>query len=276
MPKQTFLCSFDKKTFAFFMPVITHRLTIHLILHWLSILYILAQGPGKQSLSSIPSPKQWSPNLSGIGLEQFLWRRWIPTSHVTEQVSHWPHVLQPPWTKKGIRLVDWICQCLIYFQLSVYHVKLICSCPFLKQEKDLGKRAIVKAIRKPWRKKIFIFNYYLTHSFLVFFSQVLILEIWRKSLSCPKKTIQWSFENILVLIWILKVQQLVPGQSGLLQILNSSSFPVQFKPPLEGAGFVHDLFLNWVPFSHVTSHADHCDHSAQFPSTLRLYTCKSY
>ena len=59
---------------------------------------LLAHGFDIQIRSSRESPKQWSPYLSGYGLEQDLSRRWMPTSHVTEQDPHSDHILQSPLT----------------------------------------------------------------------------------------------------------------------------------------------------------------------------------
>jgi hypothetical protein len=44
--------------------------------------------------------------------------------------------------------------------------------------------------------------------------------------------------------------------------------PMQSSPPFAGGGSEHCLVLVWVPFSQVTSHADHGDQLAQFPSTI--------
>ena len=42
---------------------------------------------------------------------------------------------------------------------------------------------------------------------------------------------------------------------------------MQFSPLLAGTGFVHVLFLDWVPVPHVALHVVHVDHKLKPPST---------
>ena len=62
------------------------------------LLNLLEHAAVMHTRSSLDSPKQWSPYLSGYGSEHDLSRLWIPTSHVTEQEPHSVHVLQSPFT----------------------------------------------------------------------------------------------------------------------------------------------------------------------------------
>jgi hypothetical protein len=62
---------------------------------------LLAHGRTIQILSSIVSPKQWSPNLEGYGLVQLRCLLCIPVSHVTEQASQFDHFVQPPCTDRN-------------------------------------------------------------------------------------------------------------------------------------------------------------------------------
>ena len=61
---------------------------------------IPAQDPLLHNSSSILSPKQWSPNSCGRGLEQDRLRLRIPTPHVAEHFPQLSQVLQPPCTFK--------------------------------------------------------------------------------------------------------------------------------------------------------------------------------
>ena len=67
--------------------------------------------------------------------------------------------------------------------------------------------------------------------------------------------------------WKKTLKRYLPGQEAILQLVASLYSPVQFSPLLAGTGFVHVLFLDWVPVPHVALHVVHVDHKLKPPST---------
>lgn len=70
--------------------------------------------------------------------------------------------------------------------------------------------------------------------------------------------------------YFVKTDDDLPGHEGKCgQELDELDEPMQFLPPLAGAGLVHVLWRVRVPVPQVTAHWPHLPQDAQLPSTTK-------